>query len=145
MKAIPESSGVLRKKSCKASSPPAEAPIPTTGKDSGALSVTDSGPGALTESAADVFPTGGSRSSISIPFCARLTWPSQRGRIRAVRFRAIILAVTDPIHTIDEHARSGTERSGTSWPLGPGTMAALIRNHDWGATSLGELAQWPPH
>jgi PAS domain S-box-containing protein len=46
---------------------------------------------------------------------------------------------------IDELAPGGTERPETRWPAGDGQMAARIRDHDWGATSVGEPEDWPPH
>jgi PAS domain S-box-containing protein len=53
--------------------------------------------------------------------------------------------VTDLTHLLDEVAPGGTERPETRWPAGDGEMAARIRDHDWGATPLGRLEDWPPH
>ena len=46
---------------------------------------------------------------------------------------------------IDERAADDTEHPETRWPVGNGEMAARIRDHNWGATPLGELDGWPPH
>jgi PAS domain S-box-containing protein len=56
-------------------------------------------------------------------------------------------AQNDRAEHLDTNGRppAATHRSRTSWPLGNGHMAERIRNHDWGATALGETGNWPPH
>jgi PAS domain S-box-containing protein len=45
---------------------------------------------------------------------------------------------------IDDLAPEGAEPPAARFPVGNGEMAARIRNHDWGATPLGKLEDWPP-
>ncbi|MEM8516069.1 hypothetical protein RCH05_000591 [Janthinobacterium sp. CAN_S7] len=35
--------------------------------------------------------------------------------------------------------------SAPAWPRGGGNMGALVRQHDWSASSLGALDGWPAH
>ena len=50
---------------------------------------------------------------------------------------------TDPsLSYLSAHVR--TPPSYAAWPAGGGALGALIRTHDWAATPLGPVENWPP-